>query len=101
MCCKKDFPSIRIVTLSDNIQKTLSCPCVVFVDPSKQIYTSLYGCKPDCSCDCDLNMLPLCGCDCDHCLCVSKYGISPIERTLAMGCETHHRTFFKLAKEDY
>lgn len=21
MCCKKDFPSIRIVTLSDNIQK--------------------------------------------------------------------------------
>ncbi len=70
-------------------------PCILQSDE----YCSCDGvCKCDCdhcSCDCDH-----CRCDCDFCTCDSKSGKSPEEPRLPESCETHYRTFFRLARPE-
>lgn len=117
------FPSIRIVTLDRNIHTEKPLGCIskypICVTDLPQICTTKFLDIPiaplpcftkigtfcdcdcvDCRCDCDDCRCDCdhCRCDCDHCYCDSTGGYSPVSRTPPEGCETHYRTFFKIAK---
>ncbi len=115
---KKYFPSLKIITLNDNISASAplcdcdfdlipKCSCDFYINPLRRC-----DCNPNCTCDsfkhCLCDLKPICYCDLDVCMtyctchtkkskCYSDF-LVPIESALPLGCQVDGVTGSKLVR---